>query len=60
MLLCRDPYAAIAPAAEVSELLYFVMTVLDVIFHGQASRIEHTDITAKSEEDTRGFKCQQS
>ena len=60
MLLRRDPYVAITPAAEISEFLHFLMIVLDIIFDRQTGRIEYADIAAESEENTRRFERQES
>jgi hypothetical protein len=48
MLLGRDPDMAVAPAAEITELLYLAVIVLDVVFDGKAGRVEDADVTTKS------------
>lgn len=48
MLLGRDPNMAVAPAAEIAELLYLGVIVLDVVFNREAGRIEDADVAAKS------------
>lgn len=48
MLLGRDPNMAVAPAAEIAELLYLGVIVLDVVFYRKAGRIEDADVAAKS------------
>lgn len=39
---------AVAPAAEIAELLYLGVIVLDIIFYGKAGRVEDADVAAKS------------
>jgi hypothetical protein len=46
----------VAPAAEIAELLHFVVIVLHVVLHGEAGRVEYADVTAQSKEDARGFE----
>lgn len=48
MLLGRDPNMTVAPAAEIAELLYLVVILLDVVFYGKVGRVEDADVTAKS------------
>ena len=56
MLLRRDPDVAIAPAAEIPELLHFLVVVLDIIFNGEAGRVVDADIASEAEEDPGGFE----
>ena len=48
MLLSRDPNMAVAPAAEIAELLYLVVIVLDVVLYGKVGRVVDADVTTKS------------
>lgn len=51
MLLRGNPYVAIAPAAEITQLLHFLMRMLNIVLNRQAGRIEDTNIAAEAEED---------
>jgi len=60
VLLRRNPDVAVAPAAEISELLHFLVVVLDIIFDGETGRVVDADIAAEAEEDPGGLECQQA
>jgi hypothetical protein len=60
VLLRRDPDVAVAPAAEISELLHLLVVVLDIIFDGEASGVVDADIATEAEEDTGGFECEEA
>ena len=58
MLFRRDPEVSIAPPTQVTEFLDFGMRVLHVIFHGQARRIVHSDVTAKTPENAANLESE--
>jgi hypothetical protein len=60
VLLRRDPDVAVAPAAEISELLHFLVVVLDIIFDREAGWVVDADIATKAEEDPGGFECEEA
>jgi hypothetical protein len=60
VLLRRDPDVTVAPAAEISELLHFLVVVLDIIFDGKASGVIDADIATEAEENPGGFECEEA
>ena len=51
---------AVAPAAEISELLHFLVVVLHIIFDGEASGVVDADIATEVEEYPAGFECEEA
>jgi hypothetical protein len=51
---------AVTPAAEISELLHFLVVVLDIIFNGEASGVVDADIATKAEEDPGSFEGEEA
>jgi hypothetical protein len=49
VLLGRNPYVPIAPPAQVSQLLHFLVLVLNVILYWQTKRVIHSNVTTQSE-----------
>jgi hypothetical protein len=60
VLFRRDPDMAVAPAAEISELLHFLVVVLHIIFDGEASGVVDADIATEVEEYPAGFECEEA
>lgn len=60
MLLGGHPDVAVAPFAEVAQLLHLGMQVLHVVFHWQTRRVENAHVAAESEEDPRCFESEQA
>lgn len=56
MLLGTYPDVAVAPLAEVTQLLDFWVCVLDVVFYGEAGGIVHADVAAEALKDATCFE----
>lgn len=60
MLPGRDPYVAVAPLTEVTQLLQLGMVVLHIVLNRQAGRVEHSRIATQAEEDAGTLEGQQA
>jgi hypothetical protein len=60
VLLRGDPDVAVAPLAQLAELLHLGVVVLLVVFDGEAGRVVHAHVAAEAEEDAAGFVSEES
>ena len=57
MLLRRHPKVAIAPPAQIPQLLHLLVILSDVVLHGQALGIVYSYITSESEQNASDLEC---
>ena len=56
VLLWTYPDVAVAPLAEVTQLLDFWVGVVDVVFYGEGGGVVNADVAAEAEEDAACFE----